>query len=153
MTNQPRPEPRISPKVRDAIEARVCKGLSIAAAAEEAGLSRTGFAKALQRPAVADLLSQTQARFVAEVNSKRALHRARALDVAMEMLNSDKTDDRVKVKLIEILSQDGKAPAFSVHVDASTNHHGGYEFVPPNARVVEIKSEDAEPDTGVPHLT
>lgn len=98
---------------------------------------------------VADLLSQTQTRFVAEVNSERALHRARALDVAMEIRNSDKTEDRIKVKLIEILSKGGKAPAVSVHVEASTTHHGGYEFVPPNARVVEIKGGDAEPDTGV----
>lgn len=108
MTRQTRQAPRISPKVRAAIEARVCNGLSIAAAAKEAGLSRTGFAKALQRSAVADLVRETQARFVAEVGAKRAIHRARALDVAMEMLNSDKTDDRVKVKLIEILLQDGK---------------------------------------------
>lgn len=100
---------------------------------------------------MADLLIQTQARFVTEVNSKCALHRARALDVAMDMLNGDKTDDRVKVKLIEILSQDGKAPAVSGHVDASTTHHGGgYEFFRPGARVVEIKGGDVEPDTSVP---
>lgn len=137
----PKRTPRISPKVRTAIELRVQKGLSITAAAEEAGLSRFGLSKALKRPAVADLLAETQTRFLSEVNNKRAILRARALDIAADMLNSEETDDKVKLKLIEMLMADGKAPAVAVHVDASTNIGGGYEFVRPGARVIEIKDK------------
>lgn len=114
----------VAPKVRTAIELRVQKGLSIAAAAEEAGLSRFGLQKAMKRPPVADFLAETQTRFLSEVNNKRAMLRARALDIAADMLNSTDTDDKVKLRLIEMLMADGKAPAVAVHVDASTNVGG-----------------------------
>ena len=133
-------QPRISAKVRAAIDARVRKGLSIAASAEAAGMSRQGFSKALQRPAVADLLADTQARFVSEVESKRAFLRAQALEVAAEMLSKPETDDKVKLKLVEMLMGDGKTPAVAVNIDASTNVGGGYEFVRPGARVVDIEA-------------
>lgn len=131
---------RISPKIRAAIDLRVKKGLSLEAAAEQAGLSRYGFQKALKRPAVADLLAEVQNRFLAEVNGKRAILSARALDIAADMLNNEETDSKTKLRLIELLMADAKAPAVSVHVDASTNISGGYEFVPPNARVIEIEN-------------
>ncbi|RJL02358.1 hypothetical protein D3P05_21765 [Paracoccus siganidrum] len=118
------------------------KGLSIAAAAEEAGLSRFGLQKAMKRPSVADFLAETQTRFLSEVNNKRAILRARALDIAADMLNSTDTDSKVKLRLIEMLMADGKAPAVAVHVDASTNvGGGGYEFVRPGARVIEIEDK------------
>ncbi|RNF35319.1 hypothetical protein [Paracoccus methylarcula] len=101
-------------------------------------MSRYGLSKALKRPAVAELLADTQARFVTDVESKRAVLRARVFDVAAEMLNDEKTDDRVKLKLIELLMGDGKAPTVAVNIDASTNVGGGYEFVRPGTRIVEI---------------
>lgn len=141
MTDQSPKPPRISAKVRAAVDARIRKGLSITAAAEEVGMSRYGLSKAFKRPAVAELLSETQARFVSEMESKRAVLRARAFEIAAEMLNGEKTDDKVKLKLIELLMGDGKAPAVAVNIDASTNTGGGYEFVRPGARVVEIEGE------------
>lgn len=136
MTTLPARKPRISSKVRAAIELRVRKGLSIEAAANAAGLSRNGLSKALKRPEVDRLLAETQERFVTEVSSQRALLRAHACEVASEMLEST-TDDRVRLKLIELLMSDGKAPAVSVNVDARTGS-GGYEYLRPGQRLVEI---------------
>jgi len=133
---QPSRIPRISSKVRAAIDHRVRKGSSIDAAAQAAGMSRNGFAKALKRPEVAALLAETQERFVAEVASQRAFLRARACEVAGEMLATTK-DERVKLKLIEMLMSDGKGPMVAVSVDARTSSPG-YEYVRPGARVVTI---------------
>ena len=99
-------------------------------------MSRNGFAKALKRPEVAALLAETQERFVAEVASQRAFLRARACEVAGEMLATTK-DERVKLKLIELLMSDGKGPTVAVNVDARTGSPG-YEYVRPGARVVTI---------------
>lgn len=134
--SKPLPPPRtsrISAKVRAAVELRVRKGLSVAAAAQEVGLSKNGLGKALKRPAVDQLVSEMQTRFVAEVDARRALLRARALQVAADMLDETK-DERTKLKLIEMLMSDGKGPAVSVNVDARAAP-SGYEFVPPGTRV------------------
>ena len=112
----PAPKPRISPKVRAAVDFRVRDGLSIQAAAEKAGLSRNGFAKALKRPAVQDLLADCQRRFIGEVEGRRAYLKARAYEIAADMLETA-TSEAVKVRLIEFLCGDGKAPQVAVHVD------------------------------------
>lgn len=49
-------KPRISAKLRHAIELYVCEGKTITEACAEAGMSRQGFHKAMKRPAVRDLL-------------------------------------------------------------------------------------------------
>jgi DNA-directed RNA polymerase specialized sigma24 family protein len=63
----PRPA-RLSAKLRSAIEAHVTQGLSIAATCEHAGMSRAGYHKAMQRPAVRDYHETVQARFVDDVS-------------------------------------------------------------------------------------
>lgn len=143
----PAPRPRISPKVRAAIELRVHEGLSIQAAAETAGLSRNGFAKALKRPAVQDLLSDTQRKFVSAVDSRRALLRARAYEVAAKLLETT-TNENTKVRLIEFLCGDGKAPQVAVHVDARQEPRpGGYEYVRPGQKIEVVEIQESEEAT------
>jgi hypothetical protein len=76
----------LPPKLRRAIEAHVTQGLSIAAACEQAGMSRAVYHKAMQRPAVRDYLEIVQARFVGDVKAKRALNQARALEEALNLM-------------------------------------------------------------------
>ena len=84
----PAPKPRISEKVRRAVDLRVRRGLSIADAAAEVGLSRNGLAKALKRPPVSELVAETQAKLVRDVEALRAVARARALEVARDLLET-----------------------------------------------------------------
>ncbi len=135
----PAPKPRISSKVRAAVEFRVREGLSIQNAAEKAGLSRNGFAKALKRPTVKDLMEDCQRRFIGEVEGRRAYLKARAYEIAAEMLETA-TSEAVKVRLIEFLCSDGKAPQVGVYVDARQEPRGGYEYVRPGQKVVEIEN-------------
>lgn len=129
------PKPRISRKVRDAVECRVREGLSIVAAAEKAGLSRNGFAKALKRPAVQDLVKEVQETFIRETEALRSTYKARALEVALDLMLNAKSET-VRARMAEFLASDAKAPQLAVHVDA--RQQGGYDYVPPGCKLVEI---------------
>jgi hypothetical protein len=133
----PAPKPRISAKVRAAVDARVRQGLSIAEAAKAASLSKNGFAKALKRPAVQDHLQEVQRAFVAEAEASRALLKVRALEVAADLMMNAKSE-AVRARMVEFLAGDGKAPQVAVHVDARQTSPG-YEYLPRGSRIVEIE--------------
>lgn len=139
----PLPKPRISQKVRDAVDLRVREGLSIAAAAERAGMSRNGFAKALKRAAVQDLVREVQERFVIESEAARAVYRARAFEVALHLMENAKSET-VRARMVEFLAGDGISPQVAVHVDARQKG-GGYEYLRPGEEIVEIVSGKIEP--------
>lgn len=144
MTQRRMPKPRISAKVRTAVDARVRQGLSIAKAADAAGLSKNGFAKALKRPAVQEHLKQVQEVFVAETEARRATYKAQALEAALDLMQNAQSET-VRARMIEFLAGDGKAPQVAVQVDARTHFGGAYEFVRPGQQLVEIiPSSDAE---------
>ncbi|SFR98438.1 hypothetical protein [Yoonia litorea] len=130
-------KPRISKKLRQAIEIRVRKGATILAACEEAGLSPAGWYKAMQRPAVVDLLQEVQNRFVSEVSAGSAHRKARALKVAEDLMHNARSEN-VRARMAEFLAGDGKSPQVAVHVDARSTSRG-YEMVRPGQRVVEMR--------------
>lgn len=137
------PPARISAKVRRALELRVREGQTIRAAAQGAGMSEQGFHKALKRPAVRDLMQRMQERFVTEVEASRALFKARAFEVAFDLMMNAKSET-VRARMCEFLATDGKpGTSVSVHVDASQTFRG-YEYVRPGARIVEIEDKVAE---------
>ena len=129
---------RISPRVRAAVEVRVKEGLSIEAAAARAGLSRNGFFVALKGPAVQDLVRQVQEAFVAEVGASKALYKARALEVALDLMLNAKSE-AIRARMVEFLAGDGKQRQAAVHIDAR-HDHAGYEYARPGARVLEIEA-------------
>ncbi|MDW3118978.1 MAG: hypothetical protein R8G60_15270 [Roseovarius pacificus] len=133
----PAPKPRISAKVRAAVQARVREGLSIRKAAEVAGMSANGFHKALKRQPVQEYVRAVQAQFVLESEAEKACYKARALEVAQDLMMNAKSET-VRARMVEFLAGDGKAPQVAVHVDARTVS-GDYAFVKPGAKVVEVQ--------------
>lgn len=134
----PAPTARISSKLRVAVEAHVTEGLTIVDACARAGMSRQGFHKAMKRPAVIDFVEAVRRRFVTSVEGNRALYKARALEVALDLMLNAKSES-IRARMVEFLAGDGKAPAVAVHIDAR-QEHGGYEYVRPGQRVVEIEA-------------
>ena len=101
-------------------------------------LSKNGLAKALKRPAVQDLIAAEQEKMVREVESLRAVARYRALEIARDLLESG--SETAKLKVIDLLLREGKAATeVNVQVDARQPDRGGYEYVRPGQRVVEIR--------------
>ncbi|MFZ1726708.1 MAG: hypothetical protein WBO29_11055 [Albidovulum sp.] len=120
------------------------ENLSIAAAAEKAGLSRNGFAKALKRIVVQDLIRAEQERMARDVDHLRAVARLRALEVARDILETG--SENAKLRVIDLLLREGKAATeVNVSVDARQKDRGGYEYVRPGQRLVEVV--DPEPGT------
>ncbi len=136
LTLVPPSAPRISAKLRHAIELHVREGKSITEACAEAGVSRQGFHKAMKRPAVRDLLEDEQRRFVLESEARRTLYKARALEVALDLMLNAKSE-AVRARMAEFLASDAKAPQVAVHIDARQGP--GYEYVPPGQKLVDIE--------------
>lgn len=128
----PKRPARISSKLREAIRLRVEEGLSIAEATEKAGISRAGWHKAMKRPEVRDLFAEVQASFVASADAKRALYRARALEVALDLMLNAKSES-IRARMCEFLAADAKVSPVAVHVDARTiQPAGGYYYPRPD---------------------
>ena len=141
----PRPA-RISAKLRAAIEVRVSEGLSIVDACAKAGMSPQGWHKAMKRPAVRDLLQDVQHRFVAESEARRSIYKARAFEVALDLMLNARSE-AVRARMAEFLAGNGKAPTVAVHIDAR-QERGGYEFFRPGQQLVEIENGSAEVQSG-----
>lgn len=133
----PAPKPRISSKLRKAIDLRIRQGLSINKACLEAGISQSGYHKAMKRPAVQDHYQKTQLNYVREVEELKTLGKARAIEVAIYLMLNAKSET-VRARMAEFLAGDGKTPTVAVHVDARQIGGAGYEYVRPGQNVVEI---------------
>ena len=83
---------RLSHKLREAIRLTVVEGLTIVAACERVGVSRQGFHKAMKRPDVRDHLHEVQRQFVLDADAKRAFLKARAFDVALDLMMNSKSE-------------------------------------------------------------
>ena len=135
LTSIPSRPLRMRAALRRAIDLRVKKGMTIGAACEEAGMSPQGYHKAMKRPAVRDYLQTVQLEFVASVESDKAMHKARAMEVGMDLMLNSKSE-AVRARMVEFFASDGKVSPVSVHIDARQNH--GYEYVRPGQKLVEI---------------
>lgn len=123
--------------MRKAIGLRIRRGMTISAACDAAGISTAGYFKAQKRPAVRDHYETEMARYISEIESLRASAKARALEVALDLMENAKSET-VRARMAEFLVSEGKAPQVAVHIDARPQM-GGYEYVPPGSRLVDVK--------------
>lgn len=139
----PRPS-RLRAALRLAIDLRVTKGMTVAAACDEAGMSPQGFHKAMKRPAVRDYLQTVQMEFVASVEGEKAIYKARAFEVGMDLMLNSKSE-AVRARMVEFFASDGKVSPVSTNIDARQTR--GYEYASPRQQIVEIlpNASEAEP--------
>ena len=132
---KPRPL-RMRAALRHAIDLRVKQGLTIAAACDEAGMSPQGFHKAMKRSAVRDYQQTVQLEFVASIESNKAIYKARALEVGMDLMVNSKSE-AVRARMVEFFAGDRKVSPVSVHIDARQPR--GYEYAHPDQEIVTIR--------------
>lgn len=137
--------PRISTAMRKAVQLYVIKGNTIAEACAAAGLAEATWHKNMKRPHVVQLLENTKAEYIQQVETLKARHKARAYEVAVELLEGANSE-AVKARMVEFLAG-GSKPSTSVTINNSINS-SGYEYAPKGARIVEIEGEaqDVTPD-------
>ncbi|MEQ8366574.1 MAG: hypothetical protein RIB61_07690 [Roseicyclus sp.] len=102
-----KPQIRISAKLREAMRLHVREGLTITAACEAADMSRQGWHKAMKRAAVRVELETEKGRFVAEVESRRSIFNAPALEVAADFMRNAKSES-VRARMVEFLAGYGQ---------------------------------------------
>lgn len=122
---------RMSQKVRAALEAMVTEGRNITQAAEAAGMSRNGLHKALKRAEVRAYLEERQKRFIADMDGKRALYKAQALEAALDLMLNSKNES-IRARMIEFLASDAKVSPVAVHIDARSVQPVGYQYRRPS---------------------
>jgi hypothetical protein len=146
----PAPPPRLSAALRRAIDLRIRKGATIAEACREGGLSTAGWHKAQKRPAVQDHIRAVQAAFVAEGDGLRAFARRRAIEVALDLMLTAKSE-AIRARMCEFLAADAKVSPVAVHVDARTIEAPGYAYVRPGERLADVVANDGEADGNDEH--
>jgi len=138
----PRPS-RMSAKLRRAVNLHVCEGMTIVAACDKAGMSPQGYHKAMKRATVRDYLQTVRVEFVMGVESKRGLYKARAIEVGVALMLNSKSE-AIRARMVEFFARDAKVSPVSVHIDARQT--GGYEFVRPDQRLVDIVGHTEAPE-------
>lgn len=122
--------PRLGEPLRKAIDLRVKQGLTILAACKEAGITEAGWHKAMKRPAVLQHLQAVQLQYIQEVEAKRATYRARAFDVAAELMETA-TSESVRMRAVEFFAGEAKQPGVVVQVNQAPQ---GYTYERPQDR-------------------
>lgn len=131
---------RISAKVSKALDLIATTGISQIKAAEQVGMDRSALNRALQKENVKAELEVRKVRYISVQTAMRNTLKARALEVAAELMENA-ASEAVRMRAVEFLAGESKqGPSVSVTVNAG----GGYEFVRPGQRLVEI--EGSPPD-------
>lgn len=137
---------RISAKTKEAIGYLVTLGCTQEKAAELAGMNRSALTRALSKKHTKAALHEAQLQRIKDITSKKGLYKALAWE-QLHKLAHDSTDERIRLKAVELLTSEGRQSGIQVNVQNNVQTGGGYEFVPPNARVVEIALDQASSDT------
>lgn len=136
---------RISSRVRTAITLKVEKALTGEQAAALAGLSNSGFWKAWGQPHVQQLYRELKAQYIQRAMDRKEVLRAHAIDIAAELMKEGNPPN-IRAKMVELFTSEPR-PGASVAVQVNVDR-GGYEFVRPGARMVEINPITDAPSGG-----
>jgi len=143
------PQRRVSAKVRRALEIRVHEGKAWREAAQAAGLSEAGIHKARRAAHVQQLLEEIKADYIQAVDDLKAPHKARAMEVARDLLDNSKSD-AVKARMVEFLAGESKGQTINVGVSVGSGPPAqGYEYVHPSQEVVVIRGR-SDNQSGAP---
>ena len=105
-----------------------------------AGLSPAGLYKARKREEVQKLFEEKKAQYIQEIADMKAPHKARAMEVARELLDTSPSH-AVRARMVEFLA--GESKGMQVNVGVQVNNQApakGYEFVRPGQEVVTIRA-------------
>lgn len=85
----------------------------------------------MKRPAVQEAFGEAQVSFVHEAENLWATAKARAVEVAMDLMMDTKSEN-VRARMVEFILSDGKGQGTQIAVSVYARHVGakGHEFAP-----------------------
>lgn len=134
---------RISANMRKAMTLRIEKGLTIGEACKLASISEAAWHKNLKQPHVVAVYEAIRARYVGAVEELRARHKARAIEVAAELMETAKSES-VRMRAVEFFASEAR-PGVVVNVSQEAKS-GVYAYPKPGQRIVTIEGEASEAD-------
>lgn len=150
-TDKKRPapaKPRISKKVRAAIDLYTTQRITKQKAAEQVGLAPSYLYASLSKPHIRDYEQERFAQYIQEIEDLKAPYKAEAFETAAELMRDAKSE-AVRARMVEFLAGERKGNAVNVAVQVN-NHPQGYEYARPDQQVVVIR--DSVGDTKSPVL-
>jgi hypothetical protein len=80
-----------------------------------------------------------QAQYIQDVANDAGRRKARAFEVAMQLLEASSSDS-VKARMVEFLAGESRnAPQVAVNISQNLGA-GGYEYLPPGAQIVDVQA-------------
>lgn len=101
-------------------------------------MSPSGIHKARLSPRTQAFEAEERGRYLREVEELRVPLKARALEVARDLLENS-TSDIVRARMVEFLHGESKKDVPAVAVQINNMAGTGYEFVPPGHAVVKVQ--------------
>jgi hypothetical protein len=131
--------PRFRPQLRAALDLIALEGMTQREAAKRSGMTETALGRALDRPHVKAELDRLRSMAYEEGATHRAIARAAALRVGLDLLHNAKSE-AVKARMVELFTRDPDGPSVVVQVN---NAAPGYTYAKPVNRA--STSTDTQP--------
>lgn len=141
MNNLPAGEPRrqqIRAKMRNALALIANEGLSQAEAARRAGVHPVTLTRALGKQHVKEELNRMKSAVIEAADGMKGTYRALALAHAAYLMQNA-SSEAVQARMVEFLAGE-KSLGTQVNIAINADR-GGYEYVKPGSRIVEIEAE------------
>jgi hypothetical protein len=110
--------PRFRPQLRAALDLIALEGMTQREAAKRAGMNETVLARALKKPHVSAELDRLRSMAYEEGAKHRAIARAAALRVGLDLLHNAKSE-AVKARMVELFTRDPDGPSVVVQVNSA----------------------------------
>lgn len=122
-------------ELREAVRLIVQKGYQIGKAAEAAGLHPVSLSRALARPPIRAYLEEQKALYCLDADQLKGRAKAMAINAGIDLMHNAQSE-AVRARMVELFAgEGGKGAQLQVTIN---NDRGGYEFVRPGQRIVDI---------------
>lgn len=141
----PVPAPKMRAKLRVAIDLIVAQGKSVKDAALGSGFNESALSRAINRPDIREYIDSQKALFCLEADKLKGYAKAAAIHTGLDLMRNSPSH-AVRARMVELFAGEAKSgPSVAVQVNVD---RGGYEFVRPGARMVEISPITDAPSGG-----
>lgn len=137
--------PRMRPALREAVTLIVEKGITQREAAKRVGMNETALGRAISKPHIKAYIDNEKALFLTDMLKLKDRAKSIAIATGIDLMHSAQSE-AVRARMVELFAGEAKSgPSVAVQVNVD---RGGYEFVRPGARMVDISPITDAPSGG-----
>lgn len=135
--------PYMRAKLAKAVNLIVLEGKNVRTAAGMAEMNESALSRAINRPEIAAHIEHMKAQLCLDADKLKEQAKALAIREGMRLMLEGKSEP-VRARMVEFFAGEARnGPSISVNVDARS---GGYEFVRPGQKLVDVTPTKPKPD-------